>query len=438
MGSTLFPRPGARIVEFFIILVILLLVILVPLSIKQAQQANEAWSATARELGLHYQPGGFLSSRNIRGSYQGCQIHVDTYTVRSGKNNSTTYTRFRIDYPSLGMGLKLEEEGFFTGVTKFFGAQDIQVGDPAFDGDVLVKGSYAKRIQEFLTPARRMRILRFLKNHSGATITDNEISWRTHGVMRHQAGLVSGIQAGARLASHLTGDREDDRRLGRAIQAQDEGRPSEALAFLQNLESTKNPDSDDSEIYEAELVEEKILEGELLYMADRRDEAKQAFQAAHQAEPEDADLAEWAEHVTEPPPPPVTQEENRLSDLDAVALCQELFEKNKMSYQISREFEQQHAGKRVRWSGHLRRVESYSFELVFGSKPGCKGIITLHELQTNSFNDSRVSAIVQFPKEDLDRLKAREDQPITFEGQLKKVDALMRNFYLAEGRLIGD
>lgn len=425
--------------EFFIIVIVIAFIaFFIPLSIHQAKQTNEAWSGAARQLGLRPQAGGFLSSRKITGSFEGCQIHVDTYTVRNNKNSSTTYTRFRIHYPSLGMGLKLEEEGFFTGVTKFFGAQDIQVGDGVFDGDVLVKGSDPKRIKEFLTPARRMRILRFLKSHDGAKITDREISWRTHGVVRSQARLVNAIRSGARLASHFTGDREDDQTLGRAIQAQDEGRPSEALAFLQGLESSKKTNEDNSEIYEVELVEEKILEGELLYLADRRDEAMQAFQAAHEADPEDAELSEWAKHVSEPSPPPVKPDEGALNNLDVLKLCRELFESKKMSYQISREFDEQYAGQRVRWSGQVRRVDSYAYELIFGNKPGCKAVMTVHELQTTSFSDQKVSAIVQFPKEDLDRLKEREDQPITFEGQLKKVDALMHNFYLADGKLIED
>lgn len=424
--------------EFFIIVVIIaVFAILIPLGIKQSQQTNAAWSQAARQLGLHYQPSGFLQSRKITGMIQNYSITVDTYTQRSN-NSSTTYTRFRLTYPSLGLGLKLTKEGFFTGVTKIFGAQDIQVDDAAFDTDILIKGANPQRVREFLTPARRMRIHQYLRNHPNATIDDREIAWRSRGLIKQTGRLTNRIRNLVRLAWHLTGDRDDDETLGQALNAQDDGRPDEALTFLQDLTAASETKSaSDQAPWKQEPVEEQLLKGELLYMADRRAEAQEAFQAAQEMEPDDPEIAEWVENLPKEPDQPAASQPAQLADeLDVALICQELFAGNKMSYQISRLFEQNYAGKTVRWSGRLRRVESYSFELVFGIKPGCKAVVSVHELETSGFGDRTVSAIVQFPKENLEPLQKREGQNLRFEGQLKKVDALMRNFYIADGRFV--
>jgi hypothetical protein len=227
----------------FFIAVVVAVVVTIALSLSHGRRANEAWTEAARRLGLRFEPGGILESRKISGYSHACRVMVDTYTQSSGKH-SRTCTRFRVTYlRPLGLGLKLTRQGFMSGVLKMFGAQDIAVGDGRFDSDVVVKGADPRRAREFLTPSRRLRIHRFLSTYRGAAIEDGEINWSTQELLRHSGRIVSAVEAMTRLAWHLTGDRESDEIMNRAMAAQDEGHPEEAMRILRDSPKNLRPAS---------------------------------------------------------------------------------------------------------------------------------------------------------------------------------------------------
>ena len=196
---------------------------------------------------------------------------------------------------------------------------------------------------------------------------------------------------------------------------------------------------------QAELVEERLLEGELLMLGGRQHEAHQVFQQARQSDPYDEELAEWAEQPTPGPKSDVLEAsgprveavpEHATSALSAAELCRELFEGNSTSYQANHTFEQKYAGTPIAWSGKLKRAESYTYDFIFGNDPGCRASLVVHELDTITYGDSTVSAIIQLPLEALDQLKGKDSATFKFTGKLHKVDALMRNIYVSEARLV--
>ncbi|MFC1672372.1 hypothetical protein ACFL01_04485, partial [Planctomycetota bacterium] len=78
----------------------------------QSKVTNENWGKAASRLGLTFRPGGFFSHREMSGRSKKCRVVVDTFTRGTGKQ-SQTYTRFQVDFPrSLGLGLRLTEQGF--------------------------------------------------------------------------------------------------------------------------------------------------------------------------------------------------------------------------------------------------------------------------------------------------------------------------------------
>lgn len=90
----------------------------------------------------------------MSGRYKGYTVEVYTFTKGSGKNSST-WTRFHVNFrKSLGLGLQLKRQGFFSGIAKVFGAQDIEIGDAGFDKAIVVKGARPERVREFMTQAR--------------------------------------------------------------------------------------------------------------------------------------------------------------------------------------------------------------------------------------------------------------------------------------------
>lgn len=461
---------------FFFVVFVIVVGIVVPTVIAQSKRANQAWVSAGRTLGLGYHAPRFLAPRRIEGSLPGAYVIVDTVRRGSGKN-SKTYTRYRSRYHhSLGLGIRLSREGFFSGVGKLFGAQDIEVGDASFDADVIVKGHSPQRVIEFLTPARRVRIHRALMSYHGLTINDDEISWEKRGVVSNASEIVNTVRRLSQLAWFLSGKREEDKPLERAVAAQREGRLEEALEAVQEIP-----------VLEAvEPLEARVLEGEMLYMAGRREEAARIFERAREEAPEDPEIGTWAEHSrravaerrpveapppvdasppeersetpappapgvadveeVEPPPaaqptalPPAAEEFKAPAGgvgLEAAAVCEEVFRSGHTSLDANRVFEERYQGQTVRWSGVLKRVESFSYDYVFGSEAGVKALLEIHDLTADAYGTKQVQAMVRLPPADEQALRERIGETVVFEGRLQQVDGLMRNVYVTDGHIL--
>jgi hypothetical protein len=79
---------------------------------------------------------------------------LDTFVVSTGKV-TIVYTRMRAPFvnPS-GFRFNVYRKSAFSGIGKFFGMQDIEVGDPPFDVDFIVKSSDEARVRRLLGSAR--------------------------------------------------------------------------------------------------------------------------------------------------------------------------------------------------------------------------------------------------------------------------------------------
>jgi len=345
------------------------------------------------------------------------------------------------------LGLKLTPEGFLDGFAKLFGAQDVKVGDAQFDADVRVKGTNPQRIREFLTPARTFRLHRLLKSYPGLEINDDELRWDASGLFRD--------------AWFLTGEREQDRAMSLAIIAQDQGRPEEAIEFLESrrgsveasvpdetpirreppprrlpetAESPATPADVAEEPFDAEPVEERLLEGELLYLAGKRAEAKKVFDRALEGAGDDAEIRDWAERASRTPVE-VKPDPSVDVDLGAGAVCGVLFDPKNSSLDADRIFEERYEGRTVNWSGVLQKTESYSYDFVLGNGPGTKAVVEVYELPSALYGGKKVLAVVAFPEDAAGSLEDAGGKPLEFEASLLKVDGFMRNLYLADGKL---
>lgn len=404
----------------FLIFILFVIVIAVPIGIASSRKADQSWSNAAKTLGLHFQQGGLFGSRRISGTYQNFGVNIDTYS-RGSNENRRTYTRIIVSYSSLGLGLGLSAEGFVSGVTKFFGAQDIQIGDQKFDQDVLVKGHDADRVREFLTTARQLRIRRFFSAHSGAKISDSSIEWSESGVISDERRLTRLVGEIVRMAKCLTLD--EDKVLQEALDEQDLGHTEKAITLLKEHRQQTPSEPDPGEAF---------LEGELLYLTGQTQDAQARFDQAQSASPEDVEIKEWADALHQIPATTKTSpesEEPKNTPFSTDAVCEALFAEQRSSYRITQEFEEQYEGKSIEWSGRLRRVERYSYDMVFGSGPGCRALIEIDTLKTQ-IGSQIVTAIVQYPEEAYRELDGKEGELVDFAGVLTKVDGLMRKIYV--------
>lgn len=107
---------------------------------------EKAWRELADSTGLTYESGGFLGSSRVTGTYRSHSLTLETFTRGTGKSR-TTYTRIVLFVNNqTGAYLALYEEGFFSKIGKFFGMQDIQIGDEELDQRFIIKSrpeSYA-------------------------------------------------------------------------------------------------------------------------------------------------------------------------------------------------------------------------------------------------------------------------------------------------------
>lgn len=119
---------------------------------------EEIWSQIARDIGGEFIDGGFWGKDALVYRHGQWQVVLDTYTVTNSTGSSTTsttYTRMRAPFINKdGFHFELYREGFFSSLGKLFGMQDIQIGDPFFDKDFIIKSSDPEKIRTLLSDTR--------------------------------------------------------------------------------------------------------------------------------------------------------------------------------------------------------------------------------------------------------------------------------------------
>jgi hypothetical protein len=416
---------------------------IVVLGVAQSAKVGEVWGEVGQRLGLVYDRGSTFKGRSLSGRLRENEVLVDTFTRSSGKS-STTFTRYRIRYPRpLGLGLKLSREGFFSGVSKAFGAQDIQVGDATFDQGVMVKGDNPAEVVRFLTLARRARIHRALMSFSGLKISDHEIYFERTGMESSATRLTDTLQRLSLLAWFLCGDRTEDKPLEEAAQARLEGRLDEAIEAVRKVPA----------VDKVMPVEARLMEAHMLHLGGRKEEAGRILDEVAQVAPDDEEVKAWTERrdARPPPLPPQAEEEPEETPsamkgessaetppedtLSVETVCSDVFKTGATSADADATFTDTYAGRRVTWSGVLRSYQSSSFDFVFGDKPCTKATLDIHELTGDMLGAKKVRAIVQLPPEAKEVLQNRAGKTVTFSGELLKVDGLMKNLFLRDGVL---
>ena len=376
-----------------------------------------AWTAAADELGIQLEQANFLSSPKMRGSISGLSVSVET--VSGGNNN--TYTRYRVTYPSLNMGLNLRSENPFTKLTRFFGVQDVEVGDDRFDDTFQVQADSEDLIRSFLTPGRREALIRLIASYGNVTITDDTIKYDKGKVETETSTIVSTVRRLVSTAQLLTNDQKATP-VADAIRARLRGDLGTAA---EEVSAAVEPHPDD--------VDDRILEGETLYLAGRTDDAKAVFDDLAERLPNDPDVAGWSAEVNRPTPSP---RPSATFDTDPMAISERLFGENRLSFETNRIYEEEFAGRSVRWRGTVRRVTAYESDHDFRNGPIAKAVIEIATIENDLYGNARVDAVVAFSPDAQRRLV--EGQEVTFTGTLVRADGLVRNLFVANGVLVDE
>jgi len=125
---------------------------------RQMDATNAEWARAARTLGLSFTPRSMTSRPDLSGAVDGLGVRVTIEQRGSGKSKKS-YTVFRVAYPDAGIDIGIGPETAFHRMGKWFGVQDIELGDPVFDEAFIVAGDPSS-LAGWLTESRRLAILR--------------------------------------------------------------------------------------------------------------------------------------------------------------------------------------------------------------------------------------------------------------------------------------
>jgi len=162
---------------------------------------DEIWGQIANEIGGKYEDGGFWRKDVLRLRSGEWEITLDTHTEGSGEH-STTYTRMRSPFANKdGLYFMIYREGFFSSIGKFFGMQDIEIGDPYFDDHFIIKGNNEEKVKLLLRDTRLKQLIdtqpdicfeiKDDEGRFGSRFPDgvDELYFRCTGVMKNEALL---------------------------------------------------------------------------------------------------------------------------------------------------------------------------------------------------------------------------------------------------------
>lgn len=389
-----------------------------------SKQRALGWESAAAELGLEYWPAQW-GTAEMRGTIRGIAVSVSVIRRRSG-NNSNSWTRYSLGFPSGGPSVHMEPESFFSGWKALLGmkGQDIVVGDKAFDDAVIVRGEDPVQIKRFLSPARRMAALNVFQGYVFGELSESHISAETRGAESSSERIVHNVRRLVDIALVVSAPNEVDL----ALQYQDEGNLGDAVSTLHDVNAAH---------LQVEVPNSftQLLEAEALMAMSDGFQAKKTLDAI--AIGDDEELDGWAEVAAAHPAPPsrpATPTRAVITpslNLEQQAVIDDLFTSHRQSYEAEDYFLNTYVGHRVRWTGTVERTREFRYDSVFDGT-GQRAVVKIGVRGSGVLVTSTVDAIVHFPAD----LPLGEDQEITFEGELARLDFYMRNLYVANGTMV--
>lgn len=139
---------------------------------------EKVWKQFADEIGAEFIKGGLLGRDKVVARMNGWTITLDTFAKSSGQGG-ITYTRIRAPYVNKdGFRFTIYRKRIFRPLGELFGRQDIQIGDPEFDRDFIIKANDEVKVRELFANPRIRQLIQcqpdiFLKVEGTLFIKDN-------------------------------------------------------------------------------------------------------------------------------------------------------------------------------------------------------------------------------------------------------------------------
>jgi hypothetical protein len=413
------PNTLSLVIPGFVILVVLVIVaIAITAGRRYMRRIAAAWGDAATVLGLQFEQPR-LGRPRLSGTIGRMDVEVDVHMRRSGDSNQA-YTRYRISWPSIGFDFRLTRQTGLSRIGRFFGAQDIEVGDPGFDDAFVVKTDSEDRLRALLGPGARGVLVRTGAAYPGVEFGDDSVEYEKRHLETSTDVIISTVRRLVDAATALTGKR---RRQSAAdvVAARERGELAEVAADLRDAVRARRDDLD-----------EQLLEIDTLATAGEREAAADRIERLAEFLPADPDVRGWQERLAKPPreaarPTPESRE------VDPEGLARELFSGNSLSFESAAVFEEKFQGAAVRWKGRVKEVGRIRSGSDLGPEGATKLIATVATISHDLYGNTDIDAVVALPAGSGANLPRNAE--VTFTGTLVGVDALVRNVLVAKGSL---
>ncbi|WP_196888477.1 hypothetical protein [Aureivirga sp. CE67] len=115
---------------------------------KEIEKRVKIWEQFAKEIGAVY--NCFENDEELVLEYKNWEIKLDL--IKKSKDHCQSYTRLKVFISSLSnFKFDVHKEDFTATIGKFFGMQDVIVGDTAFDKKFVIRGNNEDKIKELFS-----------------------------------------------------------------------------------------------------------------------------------------------------------------------------------------------------------------------------------------------------------------------------------------------
>ena len=202
---------------------------------RQMDATNAEWARTARTLGLSFTPWSMTSRPDLSGAVDGLGVRVTIEQRGSGKSKKS-YTVFRVAYPDAGIDIGIGPETAFHRMGKWFGVQDIEIGDPVFDEAFVVAGDPSS-LAGWLTESRRLAILRLAQGFPAVRIDRSTVSWDRRDAITDGDELVRTLRRLVSATHLVAGSAPDQQVVDRSFEAARSGQLADGIDQLVGADS---------------------------------------------------------------------------------------------------------------------------------------------------------------------------------------------------------
>ena len=140
---------------------------------------DEIWQQFAAAVGGNVGEGSFWNSSGskVTATHGQWMVTLDTFVVSTGKS-AAIFTRMRTPYVNPdGFQFTLYRRGIFSDIGKWMGMQDVNIGDPQFDEDFIIKGNDEAKLRRLFADARLRELISAQPNITFCVKDDENRLW---------------------------------------------------------------------------------------------------------------------------------------------------------------------------------------------------------------------------------------------------------------------